>query len=143
MRISQAGIDLIKQCEGVRLHVYKDAVGKATIGVGHLIRPGESFTTITEAEAEDLLRQDVSAAERAISGLVKVGLSQNQFDALVCFVFNVGANAFKNSTMLRMLNERQYAGAAAQFGRWTKAGGREFEGLVTRRAAERELFLTQ
>lgn len=142
MKFSQAGIDLLKQLEGCRLAVYKDSAGYPTIGVGHLIKPGEHFTAITMAQAEDILRADIAPAELAVNGAVKGSLSQNQFDALVCLAFNIGVTAFARSTLVRKLNEGDTSGAAAQFLVWVKAGGRVVQGLVNRRNKERVLFLT-
>jgi lysozyme len=127
--------------EGLRLTAYQDSVGVWTIGWGHTgpdVRPG---LTITRAQAESLLRQDLGRFERGVAGLVKVPLSSNQFSALVSFSFNVGLGALGSSTLLRVLNQGNYTGAADQFSVWNKAGGKTLEGLVRRRAAERALFL--
>lgn len=137
------GIALVKEFEGLKLKSYKDVVGKWTIGYGHLILPGEVFTTpITEKQAEDILRKDLKVAEDAVNKLVKVPLTQNQFDALVSFTFNLGAGNLQSSTLLKMLNASNYAGAAQQFLRWNKAGGKEVAGLTRRRQAESKLFLS-
>jgi len=145
IRISRAGINKIKEHEALRLEPYRDAVGKWTIGYGHLIKPDEQHLVtggkITEAKAEALLRDDLENAEAAINRLVKVPITGNQYDALVSFVFNVGEGAFADSTMLRKLNAGDYDGAAAEFPRWTKAGGMQLPGLVARRAKEQTLFL--
>lgn len=141
MQISQQGIEALKFFEGLRLTVYKDSAGLDTIGYGHLVKPGESFTTITEAEAEQLLKADISYAEDAVNRLVKVDLDQNQYDALVSFVYNVGAGAFADSTLLKRLNYGDYQGAANELDRWNKAGGRVIDGLVSRRYHEKRLFL--
>lgn len=148
MRTSDAGIAAIKAHEGLRLEAYKDpgsATGlPITIGHGSTRRmdgsPWILGDRITEAEAEALLRRDLEASERAVAELVTVPLNQAQFDALVSFVFNVGAGAFKSSTMLRLLNAGDYQGAAAQFGRWVYNDGQVLAGLERRRAAERALF---
>jgi lysozyme len=105
MRISQAGLDLIKQHESFSAIPYLCPAKKLTIGFGHVVLPNESFTTITETQALEILRKDVSIAENCINKTVKVPLSQDQFDALVSFVFNVGCNAFLKSTLLRKLND--------------------------------------
>ncbi|WLI75099.1 lysozyme [Kosakonia sp. H02] len=140
--IGEAGLALIKSFEGLRLEKYKDAVGKWTIGYGHLILPNESFPRpITEAEAEALLRADLQMTERGVHKLVTVDLNQNQFDALVSFTFNLGAGNLQTSTLLKLLNQGQYAQAADQFPRWNKAGGKVLAGLTRRREAERGLFL--
>ena len=139
MHTSQKGLDLIKSFEGLRLSAYKDVVGVVTIGYGTTsgVKMGD---TITKERAEDLLRADVKRFEDQVLRLVKVPLTQGQFDALVSFTYNLGAANLGNSTLLRLLNAGDYKGAAAQFDRWTKAGGKELPGLVKRRAAERALF---
>jgi len=142
MKTGQKGIDLIKVSEGVVLKVYKDAVGLPTIGYGHLIKAGEVFTTITQQQAEDLLRKDLVQFENGINQLVTVPLTQNQFDALVSFTFNLGVGSLKSSTLLKKLNAKDYAGASAEFLRWDKAGGKTLAGLTKRRTAERQLFLS-
>ena len=139
MQISKAGLDLIKQFEGLYLQAYRCPAGVPTIGYGHTagVAMGQ---TITQQQADDYLRRDVRQFERAVSRLVRVPLTQGQFDALVSFAFNLGEGALAQSTLLRLLNAGDYAGAAAQFDRWNKAGGRVLPGLVRRRAAERALF---
>jgi lysozyme len=140
MRTSDAGIELIKGFEGLRLDAYQDAAGVWTIGYGHTgqdVRPGD---TITEEEAERLLRLDLTAAELAVAKYVKVPLNQHQFDALVSWTYNLGAGNLKESTLLRLLNDAQYDHAAQQFGLWVHADRKKLPGLVKRRAAERFLF---
>ncbi|AVF36715.1 lysozyme [Rahnella sikkimica] len=138
------GIALIKSFEGLRLEKYQDVVGKWTIGYGHLILPEESFPApIPEAQADALLRQDLGISEKAVNQYVIVALTQNQFDALVSFTFNLGVGNLKNSTLLKVLNARQYQDAAEQFLRWDKAGGKQVAGLTRRRSAERALFISQ
>ncbi|MEL6237024.1 MAG: lysozyme [Pseudomonadota bacterium] len=137
------GLALIKESEGLRLSTYLDAVGKSTIGYGHLIRPGEMFNgPISLQQAESLLRNDLHDTEQGIASAVRVPLTQNQFDALASFVFNLGAGRLRSSTLLRKLNAGDYAGAANQFLLWDKAGGKPLKGLTKRRQAERKLFLT-
>lgn len=139
MQISKAGLDLIKEFEGLYLKAYRCPAGVPTIGYGHTagVVMGQ---TITKQQADDYLRRDVRQFERAVARLVSVPLTQGQFDALVSFAFNLGEGALAQSTLLRLLNAGDYAGAAAQFDRWNKAGGRVLPGLVRRRAAERALF---
>lgn len=139
MQISKAGLDLIKQFEGLYLKAYRCPAGVPTIGYGHTagVAMGQ---TITQQQADDYLRRDVRQFERAVARLVTVPLTQGQFDALVSFAFNLGEGALAQSTLLRLLNAGDYAGAAAQFDRWNKAGGRVLPGVVRRRAAERALF---
>lgn len=139
--ISQAGIDLINQFEGLRLKAYPDpATGGApwTIGVGHTggVRPGD---VITEARADELLRQDLGRFDSAVNRLCPV-TSQSQFDALVSFTFNCGEDNLETSTLRRLHNAGDYAGAAAQFGRWNKAAGKVMLGLTRRRAAEASMY---
>lgn len=141
MNIDQAGISFIKAREGWRDSVYLDAAGLQTIGYGHLIKAGESFDTITEYQGELLLKQDVKFAVDAVNNLVDVDLSQNQFNALVSFVYNIGRGAFADSTLLELLNAGDYNGAFNQFKYWKHAGGRESSGLVARRKLEAGLFL--
>jgi len=142
MKISPAGLELIKAHEGLRLKAYKCPAGVWTIGYGSTgphVRPG---LVITDKEAVDLLIRDVARFEAAVNRLVKVPLNQNQFDALVSFVFNVGVGAFEKSTLLRLLNGGRYEAVPAQLMRWTKAKGRELPGLVKRRRDEGTLWAT-
>lgn len=140
-KVSQAGIDLIKEFEGFSPKPYADIVGYMTIGYGHLIKAGEQFSFLTTAKAEELLRKDAAEAEKAVNDVVKTPLSQNEFDALVSFTFNLGKNALRNSTLLRMINAGDVEKAADQFLRWDNAGGVKVAGLTRRRQAERTLFL--
>ncbi len=139
MRTSENGLALIRQAEGLRLRAYKCPAGVWTIGFGTTagVKEGQ---VITKERAEELLRDDVKRFEDQVLRLVKVQLTQGQLDALVSFTYNLGAANLGNSTLLRLLNAGDYKGAAAQFDRWTKAGGKELPGLVKRRAAERALF---
>lgn len=142
--ISQNGIKLIKKYEGLRLNAYKDPAGILTIGYGHTktVKPG---MTINDEMAELLLKIDLMDAENAVRYLVDIELSQNQFDALVSFVFNVGRRNFERSTLLKRLNENKILEAGEEFMKWTKArqpgGLKELPGLVKRRAEEKALFL--
>lgn len=142
MKTSQKGIDLVKSFEGLSLKVYKDAVGLPTIGYGHLIKKGEVFTTISLQEAEDLLRKDLKQFEEGVSTSVKVALTQNQFDALVSFAFNLGMGNLNSSTLLKKLNAGDVQGASLEFVRWNRAGNKILAGLTRRRLAEKELFLS-
>lgn len=142
MRTSDKGLHFIMAHEGVRLEAYPDpgtGTEPWTIGVGHTsgVREGD---TCTMDEAMAYLRQDVGVAEDAVNRLVNVALTQDQFDALVDFTFNEGAGALASSTLLRLLNAGDYAGADKQFARWNLANGRVLPGLVTRRADEAALF---
>lgn len=139
------GIELIKEFEGCRLTAYKCPAGVWTIGYGHtgtvdgkLIGKG---MTITAAKATELLKKDLAEFEAAVNGCVTAPITQNMFDALVSFSFNVGAGALRRSTLLRKLNAKDYEGAAAEFPLWNKSGGKVLNGLVRRRERERQLFL--
>lgn len=144
--ISKTGIELIKKYEGLRLTAYKDPAGILTIGYGHTktVEPGMS---INKEMAELLLKIDLIDAEKIVRNYVNVELTQNQYDALVSFVFNVGADKFKKSTLLKLLNDNKILEAGEEFMKWTKvraAGGmKELPGLVKRRAEEKALFLNQ
>ncbi len=141
MQLSAEGLDLIKKSEGFRDHVYLDVAGFPTIGYGHLIKPHESFPkAIAEAQAAAILSSDVQDAESAVARLVKVALSQGQFDALVDFCFNLGAARLAGSTLLRELNAGDYQAAARQFLAWDHAGGQVVAGLKARREAELRLW---
>ena len=137
------GVELIKSFEGLRLDKYQDAIGKWTIGYGHLILPNENFPRpLMLQEAEDLLRADLGMTERGIRQMVKVDLNQNQFDALVSFAFNLGPANLKSSTLLRKVNSGDFNGAAEEFPKWNHAGGQVLAGLTARRNAEKNLFLS-
>ncbi|MBO5739009.1 glycoside hydrolase family protein [bacterium] len=140
MNISETGIELIKKFEGCVLKAYKCPAGVWTIGYGHTsgVKEGQ---TITKAEAEDYLKQDLTTFETYVSNLVTVAINQNQFDALVSFCYNLGPGNLKSSTLLKLLNAKNYSEAAEQFDRWIYAGGKKLSGLVKRRAAEKALFL--
>lgn len=141
MKISDEGIRLIKQFEGLELHAYKDIVGVLTVGYGSTgshVRPG---MVITEQEAEDLLLQDLVRFEECVTDALEIDVTQQQFDALVSFAFNLGCKAMSGSTLMKLVNAGDSAAAAQQFARWSKAGGKEVAGLVRRRQAEKELFL--
>jgi GH24 family phage-related lysozyme (muramidase) len=141
-QINHDGLELIKSSEGCVLYTYDDGVGVPTIGYGHT-EGVEWGQTITQSEAEELLKQDLNYFEKEVTRLVTVPLNNNQFSALVSFTFNVGTGALAESTLLRFLNQGDYIGASQQFGRWVNGGGKEMAGLIFRRSLERELFLTQ
>lgn len=140
MNISLTGLAHIKGWEKLRLNRYLDEGGKPTIGYGHLIKPTENYTTITEAQAEMILLQDLSEAIEAVNKFVKVPLTQRQFDGLVSFVFNVGVGAFRKSTLLKLLNKGDIAGVRQQFGKWIYIGNTPSRGLINRRAGDLKLF---
>ena len=139
MKLSQKGLQLIKDFEGLELKVYVCPAGVLTIGYGSTGSHVKKGMVITEGEAEKLLRTDLLRFEESVNNLVKVPLTQGQYDALVSFAFNCGAGALAESTLLRLLNEGDYKGAADQFKRWTNQG---LAGLVRRRKAEETLFLS-
>ena len=146
MQTSDKGIALIKQFEGCKLTAYQDSVGVWTIGYGWTQpvdgKPIRAGMTIKQETAERLLKTGLVSYEIDVSRLVKVSLTQGQFDALVSFTYNLGARSLSTSTLLRKLNAGDYAGAADEFLRWNKAGGKVLSGLNRRREAERALFLS-
>jgi len=138
---SDAGIALTKGFEGLRLTAYKDCAGVLTIGYGHTGPDVVAGLVIDEARAEELLRDDLREAVDYVNRAVTAAITQNQFDALVDFCFNVGCGAFEKSTLLRKVNAADFAGASAQFALWVHAGGEVVAGLVRRRKMEAEMFL--
>jgi GH24 family phage-related lysozyme (muramidase) len=146
-KMSPAGVDHLKLYEELRLKPYddrtgkevrsaKECKGKPTIGWGHVILPDEEhlFKGITERKAEEIFRKDLAPRERQVAALVKVPLTQGQFDALVSFEFNTGRLA--TSTLLRRLNQGQYAAVPQQLMLWVNDDGKRVEGLVNRRKKE-------
>jgi len=142
LQLSHEGAAFIARFEGFRADVYRCPAGFPTIGFGHRIQSGESFAQITESAALDLLMQDATLNASRIARALTVPLTQFQADALISIAFNAGGGAIRRSTLLRYLNQGYFADAAEEFLRWTKAGGKTSRGLVPRRTAERELFLT-
>lgn len=145
MHVSPSGVDLICNFEGLRLKAYDDGVGVWTIGFGTTKYPNgirvKKGDTCTLDQAKAYMQNDLKSFEQTVNNTVKVPLNQNQFDALVSLAYNIGSTAFKNSTLVRQLNEGNYKAAANQFNVWVNAGGKRMQGLVNRRAAERTLFL--
>lgn len=154
MKTSPEGINLIKRFEGFSPVAYyateeEKRQGKQTIGYGHVIKEGEAFREpMTEPQAVELLKKDISWAENAVREKVKenVPLSQHQFDALVSFVFNLGAGALGSSTLLNRLNSGQHERCVGEFGRWVYQRGKgnrltPLAGLVKRRAAEALMWM--
>lgn len=146
--INQDGLNLIKQWEGKYLKAYHGAAdrpGLLTIGYGHTDAAGPPKVTegmtITDKQAEDILRSDLYGCESDVAQLVKVPLNDNQFAALVSFVFNVGVANFKSSTLLRKLNSGAYDAVPAELQKWNKANGKRVQGLANRRAAEAGLWV--
>ena len=139
MKTSQKGIDLIKRFEGCSLTAYKCPAGRWTIGYGHT-NGVEKGQKITKKQAESFLKEDIELYEDGVNKYVSAPLTQNQFDALVSFTYNVGLGAFKTSTLRQKLNAGDYTGAAKEFPRWNKSSGFVLNGLIARRKAEKELF---
>lgn len=143
MQISFNGIQFLKRWEGFKAEAYKDTGGVWTIGYGTIKwmgKPVEQGMKMTEKEAELALQADLAWAQTAVNQLVRYPLTQNMFDALVSFVYNVGESAFRRSTLLRLLNQGRVADAAKQFERWKFDNGKVVQGLLNRREAERALF---
>ena len=146
MKTSDMGLSLIKSFEGFSAKPYLCPAGVPTIGYGATYYPDGRRVTmqdrpVTVAQATDMLRSMLTSYEAGVNRYVQVPLTQGQFDALVSFAYNLGLSALKSSTLLRLLNLRDYAGAAAQFLRWNRAGGKVLPGLTRRREAERKLFV--
>lgn len=143
MQLSDDGFELIKKHEGLKLSAYRCPAGIWTVGYGHT-RGVRAGMRISIEDAESFLREDVADAERSVNELVRVPLSQGQFDALVSFVFNLGARRLARSTLLRLLNAGDFDGAARQFDLWVfgRVNGRKrrLPGLIARREDERTLF---
>ena len=147
MRISDAGVNLIKAFEGCKLEAYQDSIGVWTIGWGHTGPVnGEKIAaglTITEADAEELIYNDIAQFEDGVNKLTQeLDITQGMFDALVCFSYNVGLGNLAKSTLLKLLKQNKVLEASEQFKVWNKAGGKELAGLTRRRNAEAELFLS-
>lgn len=138
-KIAKPGLDLIKHYEGFRADAYRCPANVWTIGYGHTkgVKEGDK---VTRDGGTKFLQEDVKDAEDGVKNFVSVDLTQNQYDALVSFIFNLGTGNFVKSTLLKKLNARDYAGCAGQFGLWNKAGGKVLDGLVKRRASELRLF---
>ena len=139
MNLGYKGKDLLKFFEGCELVAYQDSVGVWTIGYGHTkgVEPG---MTITQEEAEQMLESELAEYEGYVEKYVTVPLTQNQFDALVVWVYNLGPTNFRKSTLLKELNSGDYTAASKEIKRWNKAGGKVLNGLVKRREAEADLF---
>lgn len=147
MKTSQKGKDLLAELEGLKLSPYLDSIKVPTIGIGNTFyEDGRKVTMqdppITKERAYQLLDNVLKKFEEGINSLVKVPLTQNQFDALICFSYNVGLGNFQKSTLLKFINVKNFEQAPGEFIKWTKAGGQVLPGLVTRRTKERALFTT-
>lgn len=133
--------EFIGTFEGCRLEAYRDVIGVWTIGYGHTLNVNEG-DAITQDEADLLLSRDVASFAAIVDHQVQVPINANQRDALTSLCYNIGSNAFQRSTLLALLNNSDYAGAAHEFTRWCHAGGAEVPGLLHRRIVEQELFNT-
>jgi lysozyme len=142
MIYSNTGLHLTEESEGCRLRAYPDSTGIPTIGYGHTkgVRLGD---VCTQEQAERWLREDIAYAEAEVNRVVRVPLTQGEFDALVDFTFNCGRGNFDHSTLLALVNKGDMVHAAAQFERWDKAGGKVVAGLLRRRQAEAAEFLAK
>lgn len=140
MKISEKGKSLIKKYEGCRLTAYKCPAGVLTIGYGHTGSDVTAGLKISQEQADKLFNVDILIHCNNVEKLVKVPLTQNQFDALVSFEYNIGYGQFSKSTLLALLNRKLYKEASLQFERWARGGGKILPGLVKRRAEEKLLF---
>lgn len=143
MKTSDNGIEQIKTFEGFRSMPYLDTAGKWTVGYGHLMVDGDGCvqgSPITMGQATELLRKDLHTAEECVNS-AGVQLDQNEFDALVSFVYNLGCGAFQRSTLLKLLKSGNKTAAAGEFPKWCIAGGKHSDGILKRRFAEQDCFL--
>jgi len=141
-QINDAGLNIIKYFEGLRLEAYKDIVGKLTIGYGHTGSDVTEGQKISSLQAELLLQLDLQKFEKGVDqALTGPAVTDNQFSAMVCLAYNIGLANFTSSTLLKLVNKGQYAKAADEFVKWDHAGGKVVNGLLVRRKAERDLFL--
>lgn len=157
MNLSDSGLGLLKQREGTVPTMYRDSAGLPSIGVGHLLTKSELLSGklqigtdffrwadgLTDDQVEWLLLDDLEPTEAAVESLVTVALTQVQFDTLCSFVFNVGPTAFRNSTLLRLLNAGEYAAVPGQLRRWVFAGGKKDPILVRRREEEAQQWTSR
>ena len=147
MKINETGLNLIKTFEGFRSEPYFCSAMVATIGYGSTwsfdgSRVTLSHPRINEAEAEKLLLREIRNSEKAVDRLIKVKLNENEFSALCSFVYNLGSGNLQSSTLRAKLNRDDYEGAANEFPKWRRAGGKVLKGLVLRRKMEQDLFLS-
>lgn len=142
MTISEQGLALIRKFEGFSATPYICPAGLKTIGYGHVIREGETLPekVISREQGEIILKQDVRLYSEAIALLVSVPLNQNQFDALISLIYNIGVYAFEKSSLLRFLNQGDFEKTAAEFNRWVYVKKQKNRGLIARRAVESQLF---
>jgi len=139
---SPKGIELIKQFEGFKNKPYFCSGGYLTIGYGHKLLPSDRYNKITNEKAELILKKDLLRTERAVIKYINNSLTDDQFDALVSFTFNVGAAALQRSTLRQKINYDLYKEASKEFMKWVHAGGKKVPGLTRRRKTEQQLFLS-
>jgi len=142
INVPQQASEIVKHFEGCRLQRYIDVDGFPTIGVGHLCKPNDGLTEITQEQADDLLMQDLQIAASAVIRLTSCPLNDNQFAALIDFVFNLGVGSYQASTLRMVINRGDLADVPAQFNRWVYGNGTKIPGLVARRKAEADLFFS-
>jgi len=141
--LSYKGMNFIIKHEGMRRDVYRDIAGYLTVGAGHLVLPSDNLVEgqiISEERVYNLLLKDTHEASKAVDNCITVSLLKNQYDALVSFVYNVGVGAFCGSTLVKKLNQENYASVPTQLSRWVYAGGKKAKGLINRRNYEIKLF---
>jgi lysozyme len=146
VKTGESGLEIIKMFEGFRSEPYLCPAGVATIGFGSTRgidgnRVTLGHSAINRDEAEEMLAHDLQNIEKSVGRLIRVALTQNQFDAIVSFTYNLGSGRLQSSTLRSKLNREDYEGAADEFPKWVKAGGKRLSGLVKRRFVERKLFL--
>lgn len=139
---TRRGVDLVMSHEGFSAFPYLCPAGWWTIGYGHTKGVTKATKPISKVVARELLEADLATAESAVGRLIRVELTDGQFDALVSFTFNLGGGALQRSTLRQKLNRGEFEEAADEFKKWVWGGGRKLPGLVRRRADERELFLS-
>lgn len=139
MDYSKTGLQLTESFEGCKLTAYQDQVGRWTIGYGHTagVNPGD---TCTQDQAEAMLAADIAWAATFVNHVVKIELTQGQFDALVDFTFNLGSGSLQHSTLLSLVNQNDLTDAVLEFEKWDHAGGKAVAGLLRRRQAEAQEF---
>lgn len=153
MKMDKTGISFLKEVEGIRTEVYSDVAGFPTIGVGHRLSPDQTtsgkiiingrekkLSKLTVSDIENLLRNDLKRFENTVNKYVDIEISQNEFNALTSFAFNVGSYAFRKSTLLKRLNEGNRNAVPNEIERWIYAGGKKIKGLINRRQKEIELW---
>lgn len=140
MATTDITLELIKSFEGFSARVYLCSGGYKTVGFGHVVMPGENFSTISEEEAEELLLKDIAIAKRAVLKLIHVALHPNQLAALTSFTYNVGSGALQRSTLRQKVNREEHGSIPQELMRWIWAAGKRSNGLIRRRTAEAALY---